>query len=149
MNKRKCEHVWEQPHSLAAFFFIQLMIVFSFCKRLVEDISGRHVNYCFFNKLICSENWRSTVTELTDCLTFILRMMSRVNLFLDLTWLLVPNGLIYHHTRGLKDCIKLLEWLWETSLPPCCCTISNVYNQEAYAHNKSVNWVFTLLDYQN
>lgn len=32
-------------------------------------------------------------------------------------------------------------------MPPCSCTISNVYNQEAYAHNISVNRVFTLLDY--
>lgn len=70
MNKRKCEHLWEQPNCLAAFFFfffffclIQLMIVFSFCKQLVGDVSVRDVNYCFFNKLICSENWCSTVTH--------------------------------------------------------------------------------------
>lgn len=64
MNKRTCEQLWEQPNSLAAFFFYQLMIVFSFCEQLVEDISVHHVNYCFFNKLICS------VTDRTNRLPY-------------------------------------------------------------------------------
>lgn len=103
MNKRKCEHVWEQPRSLAAFFFfflnIQLMIVFPFCKAacwrsflyiMLTTVSSR--------SLIDAAKWQ---TELTDCLTVILRMMSPVDLFLDLTFGL-PRP-VHHHTRGLKD----------------------------------------------
>lgn len=41
------------------------MIVFSFCEQLLEDISVQHVNYCFFNKRVYSEN----DAALTDCLT--------------------------------------------------------------------------------
>lgn len=48
MNERKGEHIWGQPNSwlvvAVCFFFIQLMIVFSFCKQLVEDISVHPVN---------------------------------------------------------------------------------------------------------
>lgn len=68
--KRKCEHLLGQPHSLAAFF-IQLMIVFSFCQQLVEDISVHHVNYCFFNKLtLCSESRCSTLADRTNRLPY-------------------------------------------------------------------------------
>lgn len=83
------------------FFFlnIQLMIVFPFCKAacwrsflyiMLTTVSSR--------SLIDAAKWQ---TELTDCLTVILRMMSPVDLFLDLTFGL-PRP-VHHHTRGLKD----------------------------------------------
>lgn len=74
--------------------------------------------------------------ELTDCLTVILRMMSQ-----DLTWLLVPEAastVTPEDWRTVANC-------WSGS--PCSCAIGSVYNQDAYAHNIFVNWVFTLLDY--
>lgn len=64
-------------------------------------------------------------------------MMSRVDLFSSI-W-------CDFQTRGFKDRSALLDWLWETSVPSRFCTICNVYNQEAYAHNISDNWVFTSL----
>lgn len=86
MNKRKCEHVWEQPRSLAAFFFfyIQLMIVFFFCKAACwRSFLCIMLTTVSSISLIDAAKWQ---TELTDCLTVILRMMSPVDLFLDLTF---------------------------------------------------------------
>lgn len=79
--------------------------------------------------------WVMQHRDRTDRLTVILRMLSHVVYTCSLTWL-VTWACIHHQSRGLKD--------WRTL---CSCTINNVYNQEAYAHNISVNWVSTLLDY--
>ena len=91
MNTRTRESVntlWEQPHGLAALFFfffnIQLMIVFPFSKAAC----WRSFLYIMLTtvssiSLIHAAKWQ---TELTDCLTVILRMMSPVDLFLDLTF---------------------------------------------------------------
>lgn len=47
----------------------------------------------------------------------------------------------HRRTKGL------LEWFWETNTQLRSCTICTVWNQEAYAQNISVNWVFTLFAY--
>lgn len=142
MNTFGSSHiVW--LHSSFFFFYPANDCISFLWAACLKTFSVHHLNYCFFNNLL-RERTQQRQTQLTGCLTVILRMTSVL-----LTWrgFLVPEAASEHHARGLKGCREVLDRLWETRVPPCSCTISNVYNQEAYAHNISVNQVFTLWDY--
>lgn len=59
MNKRQCEHLWEQPNSLAAFLFFYPA---NDCISFMWAACWRHFLYILattVSSIICSENGRS------------------------------------------------------------------------------------------
>lgn len=112
INKRKCRHPSVQPHSLAAFvlFFLSSYWLYFFVSSLLKTFL-----YIMLTTVSSmsehSETSCATQTELTDCLTVILRVIGRCDVTFR-SW-----GITCHHTTGPKDCSGLLKRLREMSLP--------------------------------
>lgn len=120
-----------------------------FCKQLVEDISVHHVNYCFFNELICSENWCGT--DGTNRLPYSYSEDEvRGVLLLDLTWLPGPEAASTITPEDLRTAANCWNGSKRRAYRHVTApSVMSIRRREAYAHNISVNWVFTLVDSKN
>lgn len=147
MNKRECEHVWGQPRGLAAFFYpandcIFIFFVSSLLKTFLCNMLTTVSSISSSAQRIDAAQWQ---TALADCLTAILRVMSRVDLFLDLTWLPEATSTVPPEES------RTVASYWNGSERQVCHHVPapSVMSRIKKPMHISVNWVFTLLGCQN